>query len=175
MDCPDKIPPSGTPSHHRTDNRDRNRRSSSRQPSHTRHSCHDHKDRSRFSCSQSCPHNYSYRSNSQHEHCRNCSRSFHRSSCHSSSCIIGAPVHIATAETLPTPDLLATIPPETTADLGITPNTANTNQPEDHQQQHEHHLENMKTRNKNINKLSLMIHHQTITVQMKVKATQRMI
>ena len=29
MDCPDKILPSGTPSHHRTDNRDRNRRSSS--------------------------------------------------------------------------------------------------------------------------------------------------
>ena len=49
MDCPDKIPPSGTPSHHRTDNRDRNRRSSSRQPSHTRRSCHDHRDRSRFS------------------------------------------------------------------------------------------------------------------------------
>ena len=30
MDCPDKIPPSGKPSHHRTNNRDRNRRSSSR-------------------------------------------------------------------------------------------------------------------------------------------------
>ena len=89
--------------------------------------------------------------------------------------VIGAPVHIATAETLPTPDLLATIPPEMTADLGITPNTTNTNQPEDQQQQHEHHLKNMKTRNKNINKLSLTIHHQTITVWMKVKATWRMI
>ena len=90
-------------------------------------------------------------------------------------CIIGAPVHIATTETLPTPDLLTAIPQETTADLGITPNTANTDQPEDHQQQHEHHLEDMKTRNKNINKLSLTIHHQTITAQMKVKVTQRMI
>ena len=89
--------------------------------------------------------------------------------------IIGARVHIATAETLPTPDLLTAIPPEKTADLGITPNTANTNQPEDQQQQHEHCLENTKARNKNINKLSLMIHHQTITVRMKVKATQRMI
>ena len=89
--------------------------------------------------------------------------------------IIGAPVHIATTETLPTPDLLAEIPPETTADLCITPNTANTNQPEDHQQQHDHHLKNAKTRNKNINKLSLMIHHQTTTVLMKVKATWRMI
>ena len=84
MDCPDKILPSGTPSHHRTNNRDRNRRSSSRWPSHTRHSCHDHRDRSRFSCSWSHPHNYSYRSSSQHEHCRNHSRSFHRSSHHSS-------------------------------------------------------------------------------------------
>ena len=89
--------------------------------------------------------------------------------------VIGAPVHITTTETLPTPNLLAAIPPEMTADLGITPNTANTNQPKDQQQQHEHHLKNMKTRNKNINKLSLTIHHQTITVQMKVKVTRRMI
>ena len=60
MDCPDKILPSGTPSHHRTNNRDRNRRSSSRQPSHTRRLCHDHRDRSRFSRSRSHPHNHSY-------------------------------------------------------------------------------------------------------------------
>ena len=73
--------------------------------------------------------------------------------------IIEAPVHITTTETLPTPDLLIAIPPEMTADLGITPNTANTNQPKDHRQQHEHHLKNTKTRNKNINKLSLTIHH----------------
>ena len=168
MDCPDKILPLGTPSHHRTDNKDRNRRSSSRQPSHTRHSCHDHKDRSRFSRSQSRPHNYSYRSNSQHEH--------HRTAPDPSIDLsvtaprtIWAPVYIATAETCPTSDLLTTIPPEMTADLSITPNTTNTNHSKDHQQQHEHHLKNMKTRNKNINKLSLMIHHQTITVQMKVK------
>ena len=49
MDCPDKIPPLGTPACHRTDNNDRSRRSSSRQPSHTRCSHHDHRDRSRFS------------------------------------------------------------------------------------------------------------------------------
>ena len=60
MDCPDKILPSGTPSHHRTNNRDRNKRSSSRQPSHTRHLHHDHRDRSRFSCSHSHPCNHSY-------------------------------------------------------------------------------------------------------------------
>ena len=52
MDCPDKILPSGTPACHRTDTKDRSRRSSSRHHSHTRHSCHDHRDRSRFSRSQ---------------------------------------------------------------------------------------------------------------------------
>ena len=89
--------------------------------------------------------------------------------------VIGAPVHIATTETLPTADLLTIIPPEMTADLDITPNTANTNQPKDHQQQHRHHPRNMKTGNRKENKSSLMIHHQNITVQKKVKATQRMI
>ena len=53
MDCPDKILPSGTPAHCRTDTNDRSRRSSSRHHSHTRCSCHDHRDRSRFSCSRS--------------------------------------------------------------------------------------------------------------------------
>ena len=86
LDCPDKIPPSGTPACCRTNNTDRSRRSSSRHPSHTRHSCHDQRDRSRFSHSRSRPHDYRYRSNSQHDHCRNCSSSFHRSSHHSSSC-----------------------------------------------------------------------------------------
>ena len=42
-----------------------------------------------------------------------------------------------------------------TADLDIAPDTANTNQPEDQQQQHRHHLGNMKIRNKNINKSPL--------------------
>ena len=86
MDRPDKILPSGTPSHHRTNKRDRNRRSSSRCPSHTRHSCHDHRDRSRFSHSHSHPPNHSYQSSSQHEHHRNCSRSSHRYSHHISLC-----------------------------------------------------------------------------------------
>ena len=47
-DCPDKIPPLGTPACHRTDTTNRSRRSSSRHHSHTRHSCHEHRDRSRF-------------------------------------------------------------------------------------------------------------------------------
>ena len=54
--------------------------------------------------------------------------------------VIEAPVHIATTETPPTPDLLAATPPGITADPGITPNITTTNQPKDHQQQHEHHL-----------------------------------
>ena len=89
--------------------------------------------------------------------------------------IIEAPVHIATIETHPTPDLLATTPPGTTADPDITPNIATTNQPKDHQQQHKHHLKNTKTRDKNLNKFPLTILSQTITVWMKVKVTQRMI
>ena len=86
MDCPDKIPPSGTPAHHRTDTNDRHERSSSRHHSHTRHSHHDYKDRSRFSCSQSHPHNCRYRSSSHQDSCRSHSRSFHRPSHHSFSC-----------------------------------------------------------------------------------------
>ena len=51
MDCPDKILPSSTLACHRTDTNNRSRRSSSRHYIHTRHSQHDYKDRSRFSCS----------------------------------------------------------------------------------------------------------------------------
>ena len=53
MDCPNTIPPLGTPAHHRTDTNDRSRRSSSRCYSYTRCSCHEHRDRSRFSRSRS--------------------------------------------------------------------------------------------------------------------------
>ena len=49
MDCPDKIPPSGTPACRRTDPNDRSRRSSSRHNSHTSRSRHEHRNRSRFS------------------------------------------------------------------------------------------------------------------------------
>ena len=51
MDCPDKIPPSGTPAHCRTGTNDKSRRSTSRHNSHTSRSCHEHRNRSRFSCS----------------------------------------------------------------------------------------------------------------------------
>ena len=85
MDCPDKILPSGTPAHCRMDTNNKCWRSSSRCPSHTRHSCHDHRDRSRFSRSQSRAHNYNYRSSSHQDPHRSCSRSFHRSSCHNFS------------------------------------------------------------------------------------------
>ena len=80
MDCPDKIPLSGTPACCSADTNDRNRRSSSRHHSHTKRSHHDYKDRSRFSCSQSCPCNHRYRSSSCQDPHRSCSRSFHRPS-----------------------------------------------------------------------------------------------
>ena len=79
MDCPDKIPPSGTPACCRSNTTNRHDRSSSRHCSHTRHS-HHYKDRSRFSHSQSCSHNNRYRSSSHHDSHRSCSRSFHRPS-----------------------------------------------------------------------------------------------
>ena len=89
--------------------------------------------------------------------------------------ITGAPVHTATAGTLPTADLLPTAtPPETTADLDIAPDNASTNKPEDHQQ-HRHHLANMKTGNRSINRSPLMIHPQNITAQTTVKLTLKMI
>ena len=86
MDCPDKILPSSTLAHHRTYTNDRHGRFSSRHHSHTRWSHHDDKDRSRFSCPQSCPHNDRYRSSSHQDHCRSHSRSLHRPSHHSFSC-----------------------------------------------------------------------------------------
>ena len=86
MDCPDKILPSGTPACCRTGTNDRSRRSSSRHNSHNSRSRHEHRNRSRFSCSRSQPCDHSYRSNSCHDPCRSQSRSFHRSSQHHFSC-----------------------------------------------------------------------------------------
>ena len=85
MDCPDKIPLSGTPACCRTNTNDRHDRSSSRHHSHTRCSHHDYKDRSRFSYSQSHSHNQRYRSTSHQDSHRSHSRSFHRPSHHSFS------------------------------------------------------------------------------------------
>ena len=48
-DCPDKIPPSGTPACCRDNTTSKHDRSSSRHHSHTRHSHHDYRDRHRFS------------------------------------------------------------------------------------------------------------------------------
>ena len=85
MDCPDKILPSGTPACCRTDTNDRCDRSSSRHHSHTRCSHHDYKNRSRFSHSQSHPHNHRYRCSSHQDCHRSHSRSFHGPSHHSFS------------------------------------------------------------------------------------------
>ena len=83
-DCPDKIPPSGTPACHRDNTTSRHDRSSSRHHSHNRHSHHDYRDRHRFSPSWSCSHNPRYMSNSCHDSHRSCSRLFHRPLHHSS-------------------------------------------------------------------------------------------
>ena len=79
MDCPDKILPSGMPAHCRPGHSNMSQRSSSRYNSHSSHSWHEHR-RSRYSCSQSWPHNHSYRSSSHHDPHRSRCRSFHRSS-----------------------------------------------------------------------------------------------
>ena len=85
MDCPDKIPPSGTPASHRPGPSKRSQRSSSRYNSQPSRSRHEHR-RSRFSHSRSQPHDHSYRSSSCHDPWRSRSRSFHRSSRHHFSC-----------------------------------------------------------------------------------------
>ena len=171
MDCPDKILPSGTPSPHRTNNRDRNKRSSSRQPSHTRCLCHDHRSRSRFS--RSCPCNHSYQSSSQHEHCRNhsrCSIDIPIAAPHA----IEAPAHITIIETLHTQDLLATTLLGTTADPGITPNTTHYKPAQGSSSTTQAPSQKYKDKRQKPKKFPLTILSQ-ITVQRKVKATQRMI
>ena len=85
MDCPDKIPPSGTPACHKSNiTTNRHNRSASRHHSHNRHLHHHHQDRHSHSRSHSC--NPQHRSTSRHDFCRSCSRSFNRPSHHSSSC-----------------------------------------------------------------------------------------
>ena len=85
-ECPDKIPPSGTPARCRDNNTSRHDGSTSWSHNHTRHYYHNHRDRHRFRRSQSYSHNPRYRSNSHSDSCRSHSRSFHWPSCHSSSC-----------------------------------------------------------------------------------------
>ena len=75
-DCPNKIPPSGIPARCRDSNTSRHDRSTSQSKNHTRHYHHDHRDRHRFSRSQSCSHNPRYRSNSCSDSQRIHSRSF---------------------------------------------------------------------------------------------------
>ena len=62
-DCPNNIPPSGTPARCRDNNTSRHDRSTSQSHNHTRHYHHNHMDRHRFSRSQSSSYNPRYRSN----------------------------------------------------------------------------------------------------------------
>ena len=83
VDCPDKMPPSGTPAWCRDNTSSRHDRSASWN-SHARCSHCDHRDRHRFSWSWSHSYNPWYRSNSHSDSCRSHSRSFHLPSPHSS-------------------------------------------------------------------------------------------
>ena len=87
MDCPDKIPLSGTPACWKNNiTTNRCNRSTSRHHSHNRHPQHDHRDGHRHSHSRYHSCNPRHRSTSHHDSHRSGSRSFHRPSCHSSSC-----------------------------------------------------------------------------------------
>ena len=71
VDCPDRIPPSGTPAHHKRPHTRHHARSTSR---------HHHWDRHRYSRLRSQSHSHGHQSNSHNNSCRSHSRSHHR--CH---------------------------------------------------------------------------------------------
>ena len=174
MDCPDKIPPSGTPACCRTDTNDRSRRPSSRHHSHTRQSCHDGRDRSRFSHSRSCtPVTTAIEvvaTRTLTEVTPDLSTDLPIAASH----MTGALVPTATAVTHLTADLhLIGILPKMTADLDTDPESNTTDQPEDLHPLHRHHLGNIRTRD--TNRSQLMTHHQSTTAQMTMKVTQMMI
>ena len=173
MDCPDKIPPSGTPACRGTDTNDRSRRSSSRCHSHVRHSHHDHRDRSRLSCSQSQPCNHSYRSSSHQDPCRSRSRSFHRSSrcnfshdrssssyCHHCNIPHHRPSSHRNAFRDDSRSQHGSRKPYYKPDQG----SSSTSQ-----------APSWKHKDKDTNKSQLMTHHQNTTAQMTMTVTQMMI
>ena len=154
MDCPDKILPSGTPSHHRPNNRDRNRRSSSRQPV-TPDVC---ATTTGTGPGSAAPDPVLIITVIKAVAIMSTTRTAQDPPIYipiAALHVIEAPAHITIAGTLPTPNLLAATPPGTTAEPGITPNTTTTNQPEDHHQQHKHHLENTKTRDRKPKQVSI--------------------
>ena len=84
VDCPDKIPPSGTPARHKDSTTCRHDRSTSWNHNHTRPYHCDHRDRHIFSRSWCHSHNPRYRGNSCSDSCRSCCTSFHQLSHHRS-------------------------------------------------------------------------------------------
>ena len=157
MDCPDKILPLGTPACCRTDTNDRSRRSSSRHHSHTRCSHHEHRDRSRFSCSQPRPVTTAIGvvvARTLIEVIPGHSTDLPVATSH----MIEAPVPTTTVATHPTADnRLTGSLPVTTADLDIGPGNIITNQTEDLHPLHGLHPGN--TRTKDTNKSQSMTHH----------------
>ena len=173
MDCPDKIPPSGTPAHHRSNTTNRHDRSSSRHHSHTRCSHHDCNDRPRFSHSQSHSHYNGYRSTSHHDSLE--AAPGHPTDLHDIvSHTTEAQAHTTTAMTCHTADLHPIeIFPEITTDLNTNPENYITSQHKDLLQAHKQHHGNIKT--EDTNRSQLMIHHPNTTAQMIKIVTPRMI
>ena len=173
-DCPDKIPPSGTPACNRDHTTSRQDRSSSRHHSHNRHSHCDYGDRHIFSHSRSCSHNPQYRSNSCHDSCRSCSRSFHRPSHHSSSCHRNSSSYCYCHDTPHhRSSSCRNFSQDDSRSQPRKPHKNITNQHKVLLQAHIQHLGKIKT--EDTNRLQLMIHPQNTTAQMIRIVTLRMI
>ena len=159
--------------HHQTNTNNRCDRSSSRHHSHTRHSHHDYKDRSRFSCSHLAPITIDIgvvAARTPTEVAPGHSTDLPTVVSH----VTGAQVPTATAMTCHTTDLcLIGILPEMAADLDINPQNNTTDWPTDPCPPCKHHLGNIRIRD--TSKSPLMTHHQNTTAQMIMTVTQRMI
>ena len=172
--CPDKIPPSGTPARCRDNTTSRCDRSASQNHSHTRHSHRDHRDRHRFSQFQSCSHNPRCRSNS----CSILAEVIldHFTGPHAIAlCATGAPAHTATTEThhITDPHCTGTSPEMTVDPEHINPTNTITNPHKDHLPVHNKHPGSLRI--ECTNRSQLMIHPQNVIALMNRTVIQRMI
>ena len=173
MDCPDKIPPSGTLACHRTNTNDGHDRSSSRCHSHTRCSHHDPRiDLGSFIPSPT-PVTIDIGVAAARTPIEAASGHF-TDLPNVVSHATEAQVPTATATSHCTTDLhLIGMLPEMIADLDINPETNTTDQSMDPHPPHKQHLGNIRIRD--TSKSPLMTHHQNTTAQMIMTVTQRMI
>ena len=174
MDCPDKILPSGTPAHCRTDTNDRSRRSSSRHHSHTpdAHAMTTGTDLDSVTLNPN-PVTTAIgvvATRTLIEVAPDHSTDLPITTSHMTE----APVPTATfmIHLTADPHLTGTLP-EMTADLNIGPGNHITNQTKVLHPLHRHHLGNIRTRDTNRSQLTTL--HQSTTAQMTMKVTQMMI